>query len=154
MHGCEPGHDEAEGGGGGEQMDSAQCRRRRGQKRGDEGEGDWVLVDVDEDERSDERYEQPADKSPGRDQEVEAGQIGRRRTQPSQRSVAVERAQGEDQEVDQAEHQDRTGEQVHDREHDEGRGHEAREDAVRNQLAARKGVDEGAEVEHERTIHQ
>ena len=155
MHRREAGHGEAKSGGGGEQVNAAQNPRsgggrRRGEKCGDESEGDRVLVDVDEDERGDQRDEKSADESSGRDQEVEAGQIGRGRAKAGQRAVAVERGQGEDQEVDDTEHEDRPGEQVHDREHDEGRGHEAREDPVRDQLAAGKGVHEGAEVEHER----
>ena len=135
---------------GDEQVAAAKGERRRGQESGDGGEGDRILVHVGEDERSDQRDEQPSDQPSGREKEVEAGQIGRRGTETSQGAVTVERGDGEDEDVHEAEREDRASEREEDGEGDEGRGKEAREDVVGNQLAAGECVHEGSEVERER----
>ena len=131
-------------------MDAAQGERRGGEESGDESEGDRMLVNVGEDERCRERDQKPADEPAGRDQEVEAGQIGCGRTEAGKRAVAVERGQGKDQKVEEAEHEDRMCQRIHDSEQDKGRGHEAREERLRDQLAARESMDVRAEVDRER----
>ena len=131
-------------------MDPAQregCGRHQGR---DESEDDGVLVDVDEDDRGHEGDQEPADQPAGRDQEVEASEVGGRRAQAGESAVAAERHQGEDEQVDEAEREDRAAEGINDREEDESQRQCARKNALRHQLAPREGVDEGAEIERER----
>ena len=139
-----------EGGGGGEQMDAAQAEGRSGQESGDQGEGDGVLVDVEEDERRHQGDQEPADETAGRDREIEAGQVGRRRAQAGQRAVAVERGQGEDEKVDEADQEGGAAQRIDDRERDQRHRHRAHDERMGDRGAAREGVDEGAEIERER----
>ena len=147
MHDRESGDDKAKSNGRHQQTDAAQAEGRRRQESGNEGEGDGVLVNIDEDQRRRERDQKPADESAGRDQQVEACQIGGGRAKPSKGAVAVKRGEGEDEKVDHAcQHDKRAVERIHDREEDEGPRHEAREDPMRDHFAAPEGVDERAEV--------
>ena len=131
-------------------MDPAQREGRSRHQGRDESEDDGVLVDVGEDDRGDESHQEPADQPAGRDQEVEAGEVGGRRAQAGEGAVAAECRQGEDDQVNETEREDRAAHRIDDREEDERQRQHARKDARRNQLAPREGVDEGAEIERER----
>ena len=121
-------HPERDGGGG--VVPAAEAHARCGKEGRDRREGDRILVDVAEDHRGHEGDEHPADEPAGRDQEVEAGEVGGGRAQPGQRPVAVERGKGEDEEVDQAEREHGAVGEVQDHQRDQGRGQEAGEEAV------------------------
>ena len=125
-------------------MPAAQGHARRREEGRDRR--DRILVDVGEDHRGHEGDEHPADEPAGRDQEVEAGEVGGGRAEPRQRPVAVEGGEGEDEEVDQAEREHGTVGEVQDHQRDQGRGQEAGDEPLRDEGPAREGVDEGGEV--------
>ena len=132
----EPGDDEGEGDAGDDEMDPAQREGRSRHQGRDESEDDGVLVDVDEDDRGDEGDQKPADQPAGRDQEVEAGEVGGRWAQAGEGAVAAECRQGEDEQVNEAEREDRAAHRIDDREEDERQRQHARKDTRRHPAGA------------------
>ena len=122
-HRDEAGHDRRDRGPPGDVVDAPRGPRTSRQQRGDQRQRDRILVDVDEDQRRDDRDQRPANQPAGGDQQVKPGEIGHGRPQPGQLPVAVERGQDEDEKMGQSERQDRAVEKVEDRQRDEGRRH-------------------------------
>ena len=110
-----------------------------------------MFVDVDEDDRRNEGHQKPADEPAGRYQKVEASQMERGRAETCKRSMAIERGECEDQNVDQTERENSpAGQRMHDRQQDEGGGHETGQQREWHQFAAREGMYERPKIHRER----